>query len=149
MGQTGCNRAPFRVYAGVVATLASAALVLGCMGGLSRPIAVAPPAPEEPLLTQRGKVAVPDDVVVEVFYPWPYLSPPNLTLEGSFPSLFIIEEQKADHFKVKKNGHWTGPSEVFWCARGLRTPVPSPSTPPPSVVAPPGLPPEPIPVPTP
>jgi hypothetical protein len=122
------------------------------MGGLSQPIPVAPPSPEDPLFTQRGKLAVPEDVVVEVFYPWPYQSPPNLALEGSFPDLFMIEEQKADHFKIKRKGHWTGFSEISWCSRGLRVPVVSTPAPPPSpppVVAPPGLPPEPIPVSTP
>jgi len=71
------------------------------------------------LLKQQGSVTVGDDNPVEIYYPISYNSPPNLTILATPKGSVLIVEQKADHFKIKKN---TGliTVDVQWQAQGAR-----------------------------
>ncbi len=66
-------------------------------------------------LQQRGSVSVPHEGEVDVYYPTPYISPPNLETDSSFND-HIIVEQKPDHFRVKNTELF--PCDVSWTARG-------------------------------
>jgi hypothetical protein len=54
----------------------------------------------------------------DVFYPVPYISPPNLVVHDSF-SCVMVTEQKPDRFRVKANG----PVDFTWKARGVPVPT--------------------------
>jgi hypothetical protein len=94
-------------------------LTLGCLslsfgGGSSS---------EEPSrATQHGSVALHPGEELDVYYPVPYTSPPNLRLEDSLHSAYLLD-QKPDHFRVK-NAALFHAQEVSWTARGVTTTVP-------------------------
>lgn len=94
---------------------------LGCMnlsfGGKTQ--VVSPTSQETPGDgLQRGKVYVPQGQEVCVYYPVPYLSPPNLEFEDSDNKRHLqIVDQKPDHVRVKNTNSW--PVEVPWKARGM------------------------------
>ncbi len=105
------------------------AIIVGCMsisfGGRSCEVH------DDNVLEQEGTLTF-GPACQTVYYPIPYASPPNLTLDTPFHSL-EIEEQAPDHFKVHVNGSLLGP--VTWKAKGLR--APPPHEPPTPVYAPP------------
>jgi hypothetical protein len=98
---------------------------------------------------QTGTATVPGGQEVEVYYPVPYASPPNLVLSSDWDQCVVVQ-QKQDHFRVKNNRVFA--TECKWTARGLKVPPPvAPGLGPPVIVPPPvpppaGLPAEPIPV---
>jgi hypothetical protein len=87
---------------------------------------------EEPF-TQNGKVMVQQGQELDVYYPVPYASPPNLQIDDTL-NVHVIVDQQADHFRLRNAGFakasaWPG---VEWTARGMRAPTPSPATPAPT-----------------
>ncbi|HZY91072.1 MAG TPA: hypothetical protein VFE78_39985 [Gemmataceae bacterium] len=126
------------VAAGVLLCL----VVLGCMsisfGGKS----ICGGDPTEPF-EQKGEVCLAAQGEIDVYYPLPYASPPNLTVDA--PSHHVVVfEQKPDHFRVG------GAGKMTWVARGVRAgptvvvPVP-PTLPPPAPLPGPPLTPAPPP----
>jgi hypothetical protein len=110
-----------------VGALAAAVLVLiilGCMslsfGGLSIGCRSEP----DGTLCQEGDVKLLAGQDQEIFYPIPYVSPPNLELSGDVDHCEIIE-QKPDHFRIRNPKGAT--SCPHWRARGLRASVPPPA----------------------
>ncbi len=81
-------------------------------------------APAEGTTHQRGKAVVPPGDVLEVYYPVPFVSPPNLTTQSTFDDCSVLE-QKPDHFRIKNPNPFS--REVTWEARGV--PVTAVSTP--------------------
>jgi hypothetical protein len=72
-------------------------------------------------LTQQGSVTVPASAQQEVYYPVPYVSPPNVQLSGPGVSQgnISLKEQKADHFTAQStSAHFA--FEVHWRAEGIR-----------------------------
>ena len=128
------------VAAGVLLCL----VVLGCMsisfGGKN----VCCSDPQEPL-EQKGELCLEAQGEIDVYYPLPYASPPNLTVDASSHHVVVLD-QKPDHFRV------TGTGKLKWVARGVRVGptvvVPGPPTPlPPALLSGPPPPPPPAPPP--
>lgn len=118
-------------------------VVLGCMsisfGGKN----VCCTDPAEPF-EQKGELCLAAQGEIDVYYPVPYVSPPNLTVDGPAHKVLVLD-QKPDHFRV------AGTGKLTWVARGVRSgptvvvPV-APSPPPPALAGPaPPLPPPPEP----
>jgi hypothetical protein len=122
------------VAAGVLLCL----VVLGCMsisfGGKN----VCCTDPQEPF-EQKGELCLEAQRELEVYYPLPYSSPPNLTVDGPLHHVVVLE-QKPDHFRV------AGTGKVKWVARGTRAgptvvvPGPPALSPPAALPGPPLLP---------
>ena len=77
----------------------------------------------EDVLVQKGTLH-PSDFDQDVFYPIPYASPPNLTIDEPFHRDVLIVEQEADHFRVRYTKD--KPLAIFgveWTARGTRAPA--------------------------
>lgn len=134
---------PYPRLATLAAGLLLCVVVLGCMsisfGGKN----VCCNDPQEPF-EQKGELCLEAQGEIDVYYPIPYASPPNLTVDGPLHSA-VVFDQKPDHFRVAGNGKLT------WVARGVRAgptvvvPV-LPSPPPPALAGPaPPLPPPPEP----
>jgi hypothetical protein len=96
------------------------------------------------LCKQAGTFELKGGEEVDVFYPIPYGSPPNVTLNCVFHSYeFVLVGQFPDHFRVKNTGHFAG--EVTWEAKGVRQAppvviqpvIPGPVNEAPTVVVPP------------
>src|SRR4051794_15850307 len=79
--------------------------------------------PTEDATRQRGKAVVPAGEELDVYYPVPFNSPPNLLVQSTFNDCSIIE-QKPDHFRVKNNNPFS--REVTWDARGVPVSTPAP-----------------------
>ena len=147
--------------AGIVSATAIVVIFVGCMslqfGGdrreevisSSTETQVAYPPGDGPL-EQTGLCAVPPENGVQVvYYPIPYISPPNLSISGSDDQVEIIE-QKREYFKVRnKNSFFV--KHFTWKANGVKILMNPP--PPPVVLRPPAeapvprkLPLEPVPI---
>jgi hypothetical protein len=106
-------------------------IILGCMslsfGGLSIGCRSEP----DGTLCQEGDLKLLAGQDQEIFYPIPYVSPPNLELSGDVDHCEIVE-QKPDHFRIRNPKGAT--SCPHWRARGLRA---APTPPAVFVTAPP------------
>jgi hypothetical protein len=115
-------------------------IILGCMslsfGGLSIGCKTEP----DGTVCQEGKVSMHRGQELDVYYPVPYASPPNLELSGDADKCEIVE-QKADHFRIRCKDPCD--ATPHWQARGLRCPPPAPT--PTVIVTPPASPPAPPP----
>jgi hypothetical protein len=141
----------------VGAALLLLGLVLGCMsfnintGEDVPPNDPPPPAnlPPGDLREQHGTVVIPPDGFVDVYYPIPFVSTPNLELSRETERVSLIV-QRRDHFRIKNTGLFE--RTVRWDAHGVTValnPPPAPERPlepGPAPVQPAKLPPEPIPV---
>jgi hypothetical protein len=106
------------IAAAIVAALVSVVLIFG-FRAFQGNAAYGPEILEHnQLLKQQGKAAVAGEKPIDVYYPIPYASPPNLTVQGD---QIEIVEQKADHFQLKKKDSSPGAIEVQWLAQGLRS----------------------------
>jgi hypothetical protein len=92
------------------------AVVLGCMNiCVDRSIGTG----DDALCKQTGTFAVKGGDELDVYYPAPYASPPNVTFKCMFNEYdFVPVGQYPDHFRVKNTGHFGG--EVTWEAKGVR-----------------------------
>jgi hypothetical protein len=142
--------------AGRAGLLATATIFLGCMSFTidrsERGPSVVPVAGGQ-LLEQQGEAAIPAGQAVDVYYPVPHSSPPNLTLDEDFGTVFdrcALVAQQPDHFRVRNDGVFE--RKVHWKSKGMTvslTPLAPPSSPAPPPPAPPTgptLPAEPVPV---
>jgi hypothetical protein len=132
-----------------VGALAGTVLLLIFLGCMS--LSIGCKTEPDGTVCQEGKVSLHKGQELDVYYPAPYASPPNLELSGDCDKCDIIE-QKADHFRIRCNDPCD--ATPHWQARGLR--CPPPGTTPPVIVtpsAPPPAPPPtndaPVPLPTP
>jgi|GEM_PF-3607814 len=106
-----------RRTAGVASAFAWLAIILGCMN-LS--IGERTMLPDDHLAyTQAGSVHVEIGQELDVYYPVPYASPPNLEFKGL--GSYTIVDQQADHFRVHNNGGLLG---FDWTARGVKVALP-------------------------
>ena len=102
-----------RRTAGVASAFAWLAIILGCM---SLSIGERTTLPDDRLAyTQEGSAHVEIGQELDVYYPVPYASPPNLELKGL--GSYTIVDQQADHFRVHNNGSFLG---FDWTARGMK-----------------------------
>ncbi len=125
------NTQPARMRAAWVGVLAAVTLALGVGVGvgfvLGRAMQPVSPPPEAELLVQSGDLTPPvtPDLYgwrgpVEVFYPVPYASSPELTFPIA-PRSFQVKEQRADGFKVEITECGTERAPT-WRAKGLPQP---------------------------
>ncbi len=109
---------------GAVAAAAVVLIILGCMslsfGGLS----IGCHSEPDGTLCQEGDLKLLQGQDQEIYYPIPYVSPPNLELSGDVDHCEIVE-QKPDHFRIRNPKGAT--SCPHWRARGLRAAVPPPA----------------------
>jgi hypothetical protein len=113
-------------------------LILGCMS-----LSIGGSLPDhsdsaDGVLMQKGDVHLQHGETQVVYYPIPYASPPNLTLDedGPFGPEYAILEQAPDHFRVGPRQGMGGRLSAFgdtvrWKAQGVRAPAPVAATPPP------------------
>ncbi|MBI3939587.1 MAG: hypothetical protein HY315_02020 [Acidobacteria bacterium] len=74
------------------------------------------------LLVQTGTVVVQanvSDPTIEVYYPVPYETPPELTWPN-MPYQFGVREQRTDGFKVQFTSGYSGTGLPTWQAKGMR-----------------------------
>jgi hypothetical protein len=149
--------------AAVAAAVSAVLVVAGCMGiTLNREQVVRPDVvkveadspsarddaprtypPGDGILEQEGVVTLPRLMEQDVYYPVPYVGPPNLSIESPFQHC-VLMSQKADHFRVMNTCN-TGPEDVHWKAKGVKVLL---GPPPPEVAVPSLPPPDPTPVPS-
>jgi hypothetical protein len=123
-----------RRTAGVASAFAWLAIILGCM---SLSIGERTTLPDDRLAyTQEGSVRVEIGQELDVYYPVPYASPPNLEFKGL--DSYTILDQQADHFRVraKMEGNTGGWMACDWTARGVRAPLSPPPVQPVSAAVP-------------
>ncbi len=106
----GRERAITIIAAAIVAALVAVVLVFGLQSFQAN-------VPRQETLPQQGEMTVPAGETVDVFFPIPYVSPPNVTLSGSFADDVVISDQKADSFKLKNRSKSFSRS-VHWRAEG-------------------------------
>jgi hypothetical protein len=109
-----------------MAACATAVIILGCMNFTfqeSDPEVVR--HLEDGLTCYSGKARVKPHSCLNVYYPAPFLSKPNLELEDTFDRLVVVEERE-DGFRINNPSSCSVTGK--WKARGLR-PVPPPSPP--------------------
>jgi len=116
----------------VTCSLMFLAIVLGCMS-LSIGGRQGGSSCEEGVSEQSGEVRVSAGRELDVYYPVPFASPPNLTLADDCDHVVQVEgrpdnfdcvllEQQSDHFRVKNVGKFSG--VLTWKARGLKAVAP-------------------------
>ena len=117
----------------VLAFMITLIIFLGCMSFNIGTTVVEPAAGE--VLVQTGKLQPTGETEQDVFYPIPYASPPNLTIDDTFASDVVIVDQQPDHFRVRfvKNKPLVRVFGVEWTAKGLRAAA---TKPPESMTAP-------------
>jgi hypothetical protein len=105
-----------RRMVGLCAELILLAIVLGCMsfsfGGRTELV-----HDEDGAYTQSGTLSLPGNHEQDVYYPVPYQSPPNLTLEDTWNAC-AITGQWPDHFRVSNARLFS--CELTWKARGIK-----------------------------
>jgi hypothetical protein len=88
---------------GLAAGLTLLVIALGCMSfSIERPEHVTYVG-NDAVLEQKGEVTIHSGQIVDVYYPIPYGSPPNLTIDDSFHHYEVID-QKPDFFPAEKQG---------------------------------------------
>src|SRR5262245_10664462 len=83
-------------------------------------------ATEEGLLVQEGEVTLPPGATLDVFYPIPYASTPNLE-QACHVSDCIVTDQHPDHFRATNQS--ASARTLSWKARGIRGLPPPPPAP--------------------
>jgi hypothetical protein len=73
--------------------------------------------PGDALFKQDGKIHVPPDCSLDVYYPLPYYSRPNLTIEGGEGHVKVLLQHR-DHFRIHNDGLFE--RDIFWVALGTR-----------------------------
>jgi hypothetical protein len=88
-------------------------------------------AGEHGTFTQTGSVGVQKGQEIEVYYPVPFASPPNLQIDDMWNTHVVIE-QTATHFRIRNDTpirQVFGGASVDWTARGIRDPATVPAIP--------------------
>jgi hypothetical protein len=74
--------------------------------------------PEDGLTRYHGTVGLAPGQEIDVYYPAPFASPPNLETSPVDPFFgSVVVEQKADHFRIKSQSPFV--REVTWQACGV------------------------------
>jgi hypothetical protein len=90
--------------------------VLGCMSlNFGRMETVQPVEAN----VQTGKVTIPANQTLEVFYPTPYVVTPNLVVDSTWNDCKIVE-QKANEFRIQNPSSFA--REITWKTRGEKMP---------------------------
>jgi hypothetical protein len=119
---------------GATAAALMLTIIMGCMS-----LQIGCKTGPDGTICQEGKVSLEGHQELDVYYPVPYASPPNLEIEGD--SGFDIIEQKADHFRLRcKVLHIGGDGRTHWNWKA-RGPKCSPGAAPTVIVTPPAPPP--------
>ena len=129
----------FSRRSGVAAALAIMLIFLGCMSfegtHVDRTEIVPPPEAPNPnlvgdgLLEQQGRGTIRGLAEEDVYFPVPYISPPNLELIGDSENV-QLEYQRRDHFRIKNwsnNRHYV--ATFGWKAKGVKVLIGAPSLP--------------------
>jgi hypothetical protein len=122
---------------GVIAGAVTLSILLGCMsisfgpGCLERHVGI-----EDGVSTFRGKVHVPPESEVDVYYPLAFACNPNLELSDAFDHCDIVY-QCSSGFRVRNTSRFSATAR--WKARGQRAVPPEA----PTLAAPPSTPPAP------
>jgi hypothetical protein len=102
--------------------------------------------PGDGLLEQEGSVNIPAHAYLDVYYPIPYISPPNLNVRCSWNDCLVVG-QKPDHFRL--HNPESSARHVDWKVKGVKVQM-KPLVVTPAKASQPAptneLPPEPIPV---
>ena len=89
--------------------------ILGCMsfsiGGRNGTIT------NEDGNSECGKLSVPGNTEMDVYYPTTFTSPPNLTVDSTWNDTIIVS-QHADHFHIRNPQNFS--RDIMWKARGGR-----------------------------
>ena len=102
----------------ISASLTLLTLLLGCLNvNIDRGV------DGEGLCKQSGSVSVPAGEELDVFYPKPFATPPNLTVSSTFDECVVIA-QLPDHFRVRNAGLFARNAD--WEVRGERIVPPDP-----------------------
>jgi len=72
-------------------------------------------------LVQEDEVSIPGGQQQDVYYPIPYASPPNLTIDDDMGPIVVVQ-QFPDHFRISNSRPFC--ECVTWKAKGLRAPTP-------------------------
>ena len=74
---------------------------------------------------QTRKLVLQPGQELDVYYPVPYASPPNLEIEDTWRSCVVID-QKPDHFRIRSDSRFgqVFGEDVKWTARGIRAATP-------------------------
>lgn len=123
---------------GATAGFVVAMIILGCMSisFQGRQVTV-DHVTEEGVSCHKGKVHVPANECLDVYYPFPFAAKPNLELCDAFDRCELVT-QCEDHFRIRNKSCFGASCE--WKARGLK----AIAAPPPALVgAPADHPPEP------
>jgi hypothetical protein len=132
----------------MMAGLTLVVILLGCMSftiDRSQPVKVIAPADGAEPREQQGEISVPAQGAVDVYYPVPYLSRPNLSIQNEFGARCELEVQEPDHFRLHNKGLF--PHKVTWVAKGVSILVKPAAPPPPAGPPPPAaLPAAPVPI---
>ena len=91
---------------------------MGCLSFSCGGRTINNPHDDPSVLSQTGSVTVVHGQELQVYYPVPYASPPNLELDDNLHRYEIID-QKPDRFRIR-NVSGLGNFEVRWTARGVR-----------------------------
>lgn len=103
--------------AGLFAGTLLLVILLGCMSiSIGGKHMICPPE-EEGGCMQQGETRMPPHGEMDVYYPVPFASPPNLELDDVRD--VVVLDQKADHFRVRYDGPFPSNS-IKWKARGTR-----------------------------
>jgi hypothetical protein len=73
--------------------------------------------PGDSLFKQDGKIRVPPDSSLDVYYPLAYFSRPNLTIEGGDGHVKVLLQHR-DHFRIHNDGLFE--HQISWTALGTR-----------------------------
>jgi hypothetical protein len=98
--------------------------------------------PGDGILEQEGEVTLARGAIQDVYYPVPYISPPNLTVDSPLQECALVS-QKVDHFRVE-NTCTSGSVSAHWKAKGVKVLLAAPAGP----AVPQLPPPDPVPVPS-
>lgn len=125
---------PYRLAA--TARLVVPLIVLGCTSPHHDRNVQVEAVSEEGIAVQTGKITIPVRAFMDVYYPVPFASPPSLKVSDRWGNCKIII-QAANHFRILSFSD--SPLTVEWTARG-----PKGVPPPPAVMAPPIVTPQPV-----
>jgi hypothetical protein len=108
-------------YARRVATGATVALFVLILIGCMAPIFIRETGKksDDEVFCQKGELQLKPGEELDVYYPVPYASTPNLELRDQFAGMRIVD-QKPDHFRVSCTHGTLGPLALEWKARGVK-----------------------------
>ncbi|HYV38882.1 MAG TPA: hypothetical protein VE988_24575 [Gemmataceae bacterium] len=111
-----------------IAALAAVMVTVVILGCLSLNFGGSDAVHDDHVLAQEGSVNVPPNTQLEVFYPVPFGSTPNLIIDDCNGDC-LLAEQKENHFRIF-NKNPSKSHAVEWKAKGMRIITVTPDRPP-------------------